>query len=135
MSTTIKSGWLKDSQGNKFAPKTMSSQVINDDGTLLEESINTELDTIKHTLSDKANKTHSHTISDVTNLQTTLDEKVSTNRTINGKSLSSNINLSAGDVNAYTKTEIDNMEFITIDEIDNICGANMQVATASEVSF
>ena len=134
MSTTIKSGWLKDSQGNKFAPKTMSSQVINDDGTLLEESINTELDTIKHTLSDKANKTHSHTISDVTNLQTTLDEKVSTNRTI-GKSLSSNINLSAGDVNAYTKTEIDNMEFITIDEIDNICGANMQVATASEVSF
>ena len=30
MSTTVKAGWLKDEQGNKFAPKTLSSQVIDD---------------------------------------------------------------------------------------------------------
>lgn len=135
MSTTIKAGWLKDNQGNKFAPKTMSSQVINDDGTLLEDSINLELDIIKNTLNDKADETHSHAISDVANLQTTLDGKVPTSRTINGKALSSNIIISAGDVNAYTKTEIDNMEFITTDDIDAICGTDIQAATASEVSF
>lgn len=54
MSTTVKAGWLKDKDGNKFAPKTMSSQVINDDGTSLEDSINVELDAIKDILDDKA---------------------------------------------------------------------------------
>lgn len=43
MSTTVKAGWLKDSQGNKFAPKTMSSQVITNDGVVLEEKINQDL--------------------------------------------------------------------------------------------
>ena len=40
MSTTIKAGWLKDSQGNKFAPKTMSSQVQMNDGTIIEDKLN-----------------------------------------------------------------------------------------------
>lgn len=33
MSTEIIAGWLKDNDGNKFSPKTLVSQVINDDGT------------------------------------------------------------------------------------------------------
>lgn len=41
--------------------------------------------------------------------------------------------LSAGDVNAYTKVEIDNYSFITTAEIDEICNATIQ--NASEVSF
>lgn len=44
--------------------------------------------------------THSHAISDVTNLQTTLNAKVPTTRKINGKALSSDITLSASDVGA-----------------------------------
>ena len=40
------------------------------------------------------------TIANVTNLQTTLDAKVPTTRTVNGKALSSNISLSASDVGA-----------------------------------
>lgn len=32
MSTEVIAGWLKDNDGNKFAPKTLASQVINDDG-------------------------------------------------------------------------------------------------------
>lgn len=35
--------------------------------------------------------------------------KVPTSRTVNGKSLSNNITLSASDVGTYTKTEIDNV--------------------------
>ena len=35
MSTEVIAGWLKDNDGNKFAPKTLASQVINDDGTTL----------------------------------------------------------------------------------------------------
>lgn len=39
MSTTVKAGWLKDSQGNKFAPKTAASQVITNDGATIEEKL------------------------------------------------------------------------------------------------
>lgn len=61
-----------------------------------------------HTISDvtglqaaldgKANVVHSHDISDVTGLQSSLDNKVPTSRTVNGKALSSNINLIASDI-------------------------------------
>lgn len=37
--------------------------------------------------------------------------------------------------NYYTKSEIDNYEFITVNDIDSICGTAIQVATASEVTF
>ena len=47
MSTTVKAGWLKDSQGNKFAPKTLSSQVITNDGLILEEKIVADLNTLE----------------------------------------------------------------------------------------
>lgn len=64
MSTTVKAGWLKDNQGNKFAPKTMSSQIINDDGILLEDNINLKLTELKQytdeELTKKANSEHSH---------------------------------------------------------------------------
>ena len=43
---------------------------------------------------------HNHTIANVDNLQSTLDSKVPTSRTVNGKALSSNITLSASDVGA-----------------------------------
>ena len=43
----IKTGWLKDKQGNKFAPKTLLSQVQTNDGTLLEDKLQTELDAIQ----------------------------------------------------------------------------------------
>ena len=45
MSTTVKACWLKDSQGNKFAPKTLSSQVVTSDGVTLESEIQSKLDT------------------------------------------------------------------------------------------
>ena len=35
----------------------------------------------------------------------------------------------------YTQTEIDNLELITADDIDTICGTIIQDATASEVTF
>jgi hypothetical protein len=37
MSTTIKTGWLNDKNGDKFAPKTLISQIQTSDGTLLEK--------------------------------------------------------------------------------------------------
>ena len=83
--------------------------------------------------SGKANTSHTHTIANVSNLQTTLDAKVPTSRTINGKALTSNITLSASDVNAYTKSEIDDYVFITTDDIDTICGTT--ILNAEEVAF
>lgn len=218
MSTTVKTGWLNDKNGDKFAPKTLTSQVQTSDGTLFEDKLQTDLDTTLataqaytdtktaelastteitnsisahntsadahndirdlitglttrlNTLADsddttldqmseivayiksnkslidsittnkvnvsdiinnlttnvinkplsaaqgvaikslidslqtvvngKANSEHIHAISDVTNLQTTLDAKVPDSRTINGMALSTNITLSASDVGA-----------------------------------
>ncbi len=45
MSTTVKTGWLKDNNGDKFAPKTLTSQVQTSDGTLLEDKIQADLST------------------------------------------------------------------------------------------
>lgn len=75
---------------------------------------------------------HNHIISNVDGLQSSLDAKVPTSRTVNGKALSSDITLSASDVSAYSKTEIDAMEFITIADIDTICGTSIQVVDLND---
>lgn len=41
---TVKTGWLKDANGEKFAPKTLTSQVQTSDGTLLEDKVKTDID-------------------------------------------------------------------------------------------
>lgn len=45
MPTTVKTGWLHDRNGDKFAPKTLTSQVQTSDGVLIEDKIQTDLDT------------------------------------------------------------------------------------------
>ena len=99
-----------------------------DDRYYTESEINTKVDTLNAAIDGKAPSSHTHAISEVTNLQTSLDAKVPTNRTINGKALSSNITLSASDVSAYSKSEIDDMEFITVADIDAICGGSVIAA-------
>lgn len=39
MSNVVKTGWLNDKSGDKFAPKTLSSQVVTQDGSTLESKI------------------------------------------------------------------------------------------------
>lgn len=53
MSTeTIKIGWLKDKNGDKFAPKTLSSQIQTADGVLLEDKIQDDLNATKAEILD-----------------------------------------------------------------------------------
>lgn len=52
MSTTVKTGWLNDKNGDKFAPKTLTSQVQTSDGILIEDKIQTDLDTVKQEILD-----------------------------------------------------------------------------------
>ena len=40
MSTTVNTGWLLDADREKFAPKTLTSQVISPNGTILEDQLN-----------------------------------------------------------------------------------------------
>ena len=49
-------------------------------------------------LAGKANTEHTHEIADVTDLQSTLDAKVPTTRTVNGKALSANVVIGGGDI-------------------------------------
>lgn len=44
MSTTVKTGWLKDKNGDKFAPKTLTSQVQTSDGILIEDKIQADIE-------------------------------------------------------------------------------------------
>ena len=39
MSTTVKTGWLNDNNGDRFAPKTLLSQVMTSDGVTLESKL------------------------------------------------------------------------------------------------
>ena len=64
-----------------------------------------------------------------------LSGKVPTTRKVNGKALSADITLSASDVSAYSKTEIDNMVFITVEDIDEICGSSIEFVTDMKGMF
>ena len=48
MPDVIKTRWLVDHDQNKIAPKTLSSQVINEDGTLFKDTVQTNLDTLSN---------------------------------------------------------------------------------------
>lgn len=85
------------------------------------DAIATGMSALETAIDEKADSSHIHSISNVTNLQTSLDTKVPTSRNINGKALTTDITLSASDIDAYSKIEIDSMEFITVDDIDAIC--------------
>ena len=104
-----------------------------DDKYYTETEIDTKIDTLNTAIDGKASSSHTHTIAEVVDLQTSLDGKVSIDRTVNGKALSSDVVLSASDVDAYSKSEIDNMEFITVDDVDVICGGS--IPTARGVKF
>ena len=55
MSETIKVRWLVDHEQTKVAPKTLSSQVINEDGTLFKDTVNESLDNLKDTVNESLN--------------------------------------------------------------------------------
>lgn len=42
--STVKTGWLKNNNGEKFAPKTLTSQVLTDEGVTLESQLSVDLD-------------------------------------------------------------------------------------------
>jgi len=75
----------------------------------------------KTELDSKANSSHTHTIANVTNLQTTLDGKVPTSRTINSKPLSDDITLTASDVG--------------LGNVNNTSDANKPVSTAQQTAI
>ena len=92
MSTTIKTGWLKDNDGDKFAPKTLSSQVITSEGHTLESVVQGKFDEINALIENGGiDPDHPHVVEDITDI---------------------------GDY-YYTKTEIDEAGFITKEEFDD----------------
>lgn len=78
---------------------------------------------------------HNHTIANVDNLQSTLDGKVPTSRTINGKALSSNITLTASDLGAipYDNNRIEIPENADLNDYTTVgayrCSYNAYAAT------
>ena len=73
-------------------------------------------------IGQKADRTHSHVITDVTDLPDALARKVPTTRTINGKALSANITLSSSDVGAAASGHVHDDRYYTEDEIDTLVG-------------
>lgn len=65
-----------------------------------ETEVDVKFEEVDSALNEKADVLHNHNIDDINSLQSALDAKVSTNITVNGKSLSSDIVLSASDIGA-----------------------------------
>lgn len=114
-------------------------------------NLSTFLSSLKETF---AAISHKHTISDFTDFA--IDSELSSTSTnpVQNKVIDAEFDAIAVSMNAlesaidaksddshthndiyYTETEIDNMEFITINDIDTICGANIQYASINEVTF
>lgn len=51
--STIKTGWLLNKSGEKFAPKTLLSQVSTDDGVLLEQKLEDDFNEIRTYINEK----------------------------------------------------------------------------------
>ena len=47
MTETINIGWLKDNNGGKFAPKTLTSQIQTNDGILLDNKIQSDINALR----------------------------------------------------------------------------------------
>lgn len=97
----------------KYASLTTLQNLVSNIKSLFatKADVNTEL-------AKKADSAHTHTIANVTNLQTSLDAKVPTSRTINGKALSANISLSASDVGAASSSHSHDDRYYTESEVD-----------------
>ena len=63
MPTTVKTGWLNDKNGDKFAPKTLTSQVQTSDGTLIEDKIQDDLNAMKTEILDRVSTLEASIIS------------------------------------------------------------------------
>jgi hypothetical protein len=114
MSTTVKVGWLKDKEGNKFAPKTLSSQIITSTGELYEEQVTNEI------------------VEKIVNALTAYYTK----EEIDAEFITRIANAL---LSYYTKAEIDAFNFVTFNdflteaEIDEIC--NNTIEYAEDVMF
>ena len=88
-------------------------------------------------ISGKANTSHNHSITNITNLQSELNNKVPTSRTINGKTLNQNITITANDIGAdpagsaesaletakeYVRTTIET----TVDDLNTTIGSKAE---------
>lgn len=86
-----------------------------------DESLSTFVSEIKdytnEAVSTKANVSHSHTISNITNLQTTLDGKSQTSHTHSVATTSANGLMSSSD-----KVKLDVMELATFAEVKSYLG-------------
>ena len=107
MSTTVKAGWLKDKDGNKFAPKTMASQIINNDGSLLTAQIDSDLAELEASLKEYTDEKIAG-IGDVgdANHSSTSDEATKALQDGDGNVITSTY---------ATKTELQNMQ-TSVDE-------------------
>ena len=63
MSTNINTGWLKNVDGEKFAPKTLMSQVVTNDGIQLDDKIEADFLSMKQETNTYINQTISDEIS------------------------------------------------------------------------
>ena len=104
MSTTIKTGWLEDNNGEKFAPRTITSQITTNDGTSLEQKIETDI-------LNSINEAKEYTDEKVNVLNETIENKV---EKIDGKGLSTN------DYTDKDKEKIDAIGIISTSLIDTL---------------
>ena len=133
MSTTIKTGWLKDNNGEKFAPKTLASQVQMSDGTLFEDKIQTDLnimkDDILSNVSIEVDTSLSPTSTNPVQNKVLNEEfeAVSAGMNALGEAINTKLNVSAADSTYETKTDAQTKLDETKSYIDSVVGGKSNV--------
>lgn len=129
--STINIGWLKNKNGEKFAPKTLVSQVVTQDGIALENSIEerieeskTYTDTEINTLSGRLafvnfEDNESVTNPDILSSDVIIDSMLSENSTnpVQNRTITKEIKTISDDIE-YLKRDWEHIETITIEEDD-----------------
>lgn len=98
--------------GGNFAMVEANAVQTREDGTRLDA----ELEALQSSINEKADSEHTH--DDLYYTEAEVDEAIA-NAIAEAQLNGGNVDLS----NYYTKEEIDNLELITVEDIDTICGA------------
>lgn len=123
MSTTVKTGWLNDKNGDKFAPKTLTSQVQMSDGTLLEDKLRNDLEVKVDKVDGKGLSTNDFTDEYKSKVDSAMQSYTETDPTVpTWAKAATKPNYATSELtNDIGFITIGDVSIITIPEIDAIC--------------
>lgn len=133
MSTTVKTGWLNDKNGDKFAPRTLTSQVQTSDGTLLEDKIQADLEAAKTETLEESKK-YTDDIPAVRHdaVQELADEQKTQARENIGAASTAELTAKAAELTAEIESKVEKVDGMGLSSNDYTDAEQAKLATVDE---